>query len=126
MNVDWYPDRRTLRWFSALLIVAAAVLAWRFTDSTAVVATAALAAMTGIAGVLLPAAALPMWRLLNALTWPLRALTSFVVLAAVWLFVVTPIGLLLRASGRKLIDDPESSGWRERTEDLPQDFLRQF
>jgi hypothetical protein len=124
------PDQATekqLRGFAVLLPLALLLVAWMVQrhaglspgawPTWALGVAGALVLWAGV-GVLLPRAIRPLYLLLGWATWPIGMVISTVLVALLFYLVVTPIGLLLRLSGRDplaLRRDPErTSLWIER------------
>jgi len=98
LEIDWNPGRRALRVFGGALVavlVAAGVWvhwgAWIGAGAAAVLAVAA------------PAALRPVYLALNVITYPIGWVTSLLVLAILYYLVVTPVGLVMRLTGRDVL-----------------------
>jgi len=112
---------KELRLFAGLVLPAfSAALAWmvhgRF--PAAVVPLVAIGVVLGIAGLVRPAIAAAVYRGLTLALFPIGWVVSHVLLAVVYYLLLTPIGLVLRASGRdplhRKIQPEAPSYWIER------------
>ena len=131
--INWNPSRRDLRWFAGLLIVFCAAVAglwWRRTGgTTGPTILVAVGTLLGSLGLANPAAI--RWLYVGWMTavWPIGWVVSHVLLAAIFWGVITPIGLLLRLTGRdpmcKDFDRSAHSYWIARPPE-PSDTRRYF
>lgn len=101
---NWYPDRKQLRQFAIISLVGfgvvGAIFRWRFgLEATSLVLWAA-GVLTFLAGMVLPAAVLPVYTLLMAVTMPIGWLVSNVLLRLLYYGVFTPFGFVMKALGR--------------------------
>ena len=116
------PDARQLRVFAAVLpltvLVLGAVARFRFDAANVGQAIWAGGAVLSALYLALPPARRPVYLAISWATFPLGYVMSHVVLIAVFVVVVTPIALLLRALGRDPMRrrrDPDApSYWIER------------
>ena len=136
LPINWNPTRRDLRWFGGLLIVFCAVVAglwWRRTGgTTGPFVLIAVGTLLGALGLVQPAAIRWLYVGWMIAVWPIGFLVSYVLLAAIFLGVITPIGLMLRLANRdpmrKAFDRDASSYWIARppeTSDTSR-YFRQF
>lgn len=132
-DIDRDPGARTLRQFRVVLSVGALVIAvvlWL----TARPAAATYVAISGAVLVLcswLPRVGRWSYVAWMALGLALGRITSPVILGVVWLLVLTPLGLLLRLTGRDAMQRryrPKSeSYWQEHAQvSEPKRYFRQF
>jgi hypothetical protein len=130
------PDTGELRrfgaaWLPAFLLLAGALL-WRRSAPPWVAATAWAAAAASVAAALLsPRALRPVYGALLFVTRPVGWALSWVILAAIYFLVVTPVGLALRAFGRdplaRRADPAAASYWMPRKgTGGPERWFRQF
>ncbi len=136
MPINWNPSRRDLRWFAGLLIVFCAVLAglwWRRTHGTTGPAILiVIGTLLGSVGLANPGAIRWLYVGWMAAVWPIGWVVSHALLAAIFWGVITPIGLMLRLTGRdpmrKSFDRTASSYWIARPPETsePQRYFRQF
>ena len=135
IEIQWHPTRKDLRVFSLLLIVFCGVVAMLmyFRSGSfrwpAIIATVGLVA--GVIGCLRPAAIRPVYLSWMVATFPIGWTVSHLILAAVYFFVFTPIGWLLRLTGHDPMkcrrDRSRDTYWEPRTsERKPADYFRQF
>jgi hypothetical protein len=130
------PDHsdRTVRQFA---LIGAALLAglslWngRAAGATpSVVRTAAAGVALALVGGLWPRTVRPVYRVALAVTAPIGAVVSRLVLAAIYYLIFTPLGLLFRLVGRDELalgrPDPRDTYWRpSRGPRAARDYLRQ-
>lgn len=135
MTIDRNPPAKLLRQFAGLLVAFAVVVAWvlhhKFERDTAALIVGAVLALTGLVGLVRPAAMRPIWIGWMTLAFPIGFVIGHVLLGAVYFLVVTPIGLLMRAAGRdpmnRRFDPSASSYWIARTPRTdPRSYFRQF
>lgn len=132
VEIHWQPSDRQLRQFSAICLVAPAILAWLAThDPSWAVGIGAIGAALGVLGLWRPPIVRPLFVGLSLITAPIGMVLGECALLIVYLLVVTPIGWLLRALGKDPLDkQPESSCatyWDEHTTvDEPRQYYRQF
>lgn len=129
------PTPAALRWFGlpfAICVAGIGALVWRNTGSIA----AAGVIWAGAAAVLAGYYALPRIRRFVYLGWiyaayPIGFVMSHVAMAVIYYLVITPIGLVLRATGRDAMNrkfDPHAQTYWEprRKRDDPGAYFRQF
>ncbi|MEQ8855001.1 SxtJ family membrane protein [Gimesia sp.] len=135
IEINWNPHRRELRMF-AVALACLCVLGGAFCLQRG--APGLLSnTLFGVTLVVLcvawltPNSMRPVYLLWMLLIYPLRWLVSCLLIAVVYYLVITPVGLIIRLSGRKLIekhfDSETSSYWIPNTETRsPEDYFRQF
>ncbi|MBN2131916.1 MAG: hypothetical protein JW741_20615 [Sedimentisphaerales bacterium] len=136
MEVDWHPSARQLRIFGLSAPVASAILAavlvflW---GATAVWAIALLAAGAGIllCSLIWPSAARIVYLVLTLTALPIGYAISFVLLAAFYFLLLTPLGLVFRLIRRdalhRNLDRSCSSYWIPRRPPATMDrYFHQF
>jgi hypothetical protein len=130
-DVDLNPGRRPLRVFglaSAALLAGAAVAMW---DHPASATLAVAASAVGAVALLWPVALRYLYVGLSLVTWPVGWAVSWIVLAALFYGIVTPIGLLLRLAGRDALGrrfDPSAASYRTPRPPAPEPrrYFRQY
>jgi hypothetical protein len=135
IDIRWNPSRRELRAFSLMLIafgLIVAAIVWYRTNSANIPAIIAIVGvLVGGLGAVYPPAARPVYLAWMVAAFPIGWTVSHLVLAAAFYFVFTPIGWLLRLSGRdpmhRHFDRDAESYWEPRPEPRPPgDYFRQF
>lgn len=105
IEIDWNPSARQLRVFGLSAVIAsivfagAFVLLWGLAIIWAIVALAAGAAIL-LCSLVSPRAARVLYIALSAVGLPIGFVISFVLLAAFYFLLLTPIALLFRLIGR--------------------------
>ena len=95
-DINRNPGKRTLRQFSALVIVIlGGMAAWKGNYAAAAVVSA-----IGVLGLAVPAALRPIYVAWMILAFPIGWLVSHVMLAILYFVVFLPLGLLFRLTGR--------------------------
>ncbi len=116
--IDWNPERRVLRQFgglaAALLGFFGLLVGWRhrffgiqLTPDTAFLVAAILlflGLLSALAALLEPSWMRPAYVGLTVLGYPIGYVVSHVVMALIFFGLITPIGLVLRATGRDPLD----------------------
>jgi hypothetical protein len=132
--LNWKPAPRELRQFAGIFMVFFAIVGGLVYRSTGSLPTAALvwmpAALIGVAGLAVPAVIRPVFIGMSMAAYPIGWVVSHVLMAAIWLLVVTPIGMFMRATRR----DPLARGfaraaatyWLRRRDAPPERYLRQY
>ena len=114
MEINWSPNRRQLRGFGVICVVAFAALgAWVFFNGSIFTITVSgrtgahlgyvlwgLAAMCGCLSMSAPATLRPLYVGLTAVSLPIGYVVSHVVMAILFFGILTPIGLVFRLMGR--------------------------
>ena len=108
IEIDWRPDRRTLRHFGFIAVGGfgfIAAIAWfevlifsfGLGEARPFVSGgfAALAAGSGLLSIVYPAGNLPIYMLISALTYPIGFVLSYVIMGTLFYLIIAPIGLLL-------------------------------
>lgn len=130
------PDdsNRSIRQFSgigaALLIVLAAWRAWDAGVTSGVVRTGVTGLVLGLLGLLAPAVVRPLYRLALAVTAPVGAVVSRLILAAIYYVIFTPVAvgfrLVSRDELRRQRPVASETHWRRtRGPRAARDYLRQ-
>lgn len=104
VTIPWHPSRKDLRIFAALQILFFAFIAWTVwnrTGSTTVPGgILVVSAVLGVIGLVTPAAIRWFYVGWMIAVFPIGWVISHTIIAGVYFLVITPIGLLLRLSGR--------------------------
>ena len=135
IEINWNPHRRELRMF-AVALACLCILGGAFSLQRGV-SELLSSTLFGVALVVLSVAWLtpnsmrPVYLLWMLLFYPFRWLVSCLLIAVVYYLVITPVGLIIRLSGRKLIekhfDSETSTYWIPKTETRShEDYFRQF
>ena len=126
IEINWNPDRRRLRRFGVVALVAFAVVgAWVFlrhglfgltlSEGAACVAAYVLwgiAAVCGVLAAVAPRALRPLYLGLSLVGLPIGLVVSHVVMGVVFYIILVPIGLVMRLLGR----DPLHRGFERDAE----------
>jgi hypothetical protein len=115
--IDRQPSRATLRSFGvALALLCVGRAAWSWTDCAynAVIVSAGIAAALACIALFLPSKLRGLYVLLGVLSYPLRWLLSYLVLAVVYFGVITPVALGVRLARRLRSREitKQRSNWR--------------
>ena len=128
-DVDLRPSDRKSRQFAAIWFVVSGLLALQlYLAGKPSAIYVAIVALAGLAGVLLPAIARPMFVAATVVTFPIGWLVSRVLLAIVFYGVFTPLAVLFRIVKRDALNrQPLDSYWsaKKTTTDKAR-YLRQF
>lgn len=104
VSIPWNPSRKDLRIFAALQVLFFAFIAWtvwRRTGSTTIATwIIAISVIVGVVGVIAPAAIRWIYVGWMIAVFPIGWVVSHTIIAAVYFLVITPIGLMMRLSGR--------------------------
>jgi hypothetical protein len=120
IEINWQPTRRDLRLFAVVQLNVAAAIAWilaRRDWDGAAIGLLAVAVGGLLVGLAAPEWLRPAYVAWMAASYPIGWVVSHVLLAIVYYGVVTPIGVILRMSGRdtlRLRSRPESTYWVRR------------
>lgn len=134
MEINWNPSRKELRQFGFLCLVffggLAALRYHRAGLTTGVEVLAAAAAIGGILGAVAPQ--LLKWVFVGWIVavFPIGWTVSHVLLGAIFFFVLTPIGLLVRAFGHdpmnRTLDRNAKTYWTTHEQAPVGRYFRQF
>ncbi len=130
------PTDRQLRQFAGIVIplcglLLAVLVGWRLGQRVAGGGILAGSALLALGGLWRPALVRPVYLGWMYASYPLGWVVGHVIIGAVFFLVVTPIGWLLRASGRdplrRTFEASRTSYWEERPAvDDPARYFRQF
>jgi len=134
IDIDKNPSPRTLRQFSLAAAVFAALVGYFVFASAGSWMTAAViwaaGAVVAALGLARPSCIRPIYLCISHITAPIGIIVSLIVLGIVYYGVVTPVGVLMRLSGRDPLQrrrDPEAETyWQQRRETPPERYFRQF
>jgi hypothetical protein len=144
IEIDWRPDRRTLRQFGFIAVGGfgfIAAIAWfevlifsfGLGEARPFVSGgfAALAAVSGLLSIVYPAGNLPIYMLISALTYPIGFVLSYVIMGTLFYLIISPIGLLLRLFGNdpmeRRIDPDADTYWVDAAAARPREsYFKQF
>ncbi|RMF22645.1 MAG: hypothetical protein D6760_07010 [Deltaproteobacteria bacterium] len=134
IDINWHPSRRELRQFAALWLgVFGLIGAWKLYGSSGAAGWpwAIVAGALGLPGLLWPPLVRPVYVAWMALAFPIGWTVSHLLLALIYYGVVTPIGLILRASGtdpmmRRFDPEAETYWVEHRTGDDKSRYFKQF
>ena len=120
--IQWNPERRQLRQFAGIWLPAfCALVGWSIARKTGywheVEIGWVVAGFISIAGLVFPPLIRPIFVGLILLTYPIGWVVSHLLLGLIFYVVVTPIGLLLRATGHDSLDlkSPQGSSMWKRS-----------
>ena len=127
VELNWRPDRQTLRQFGFIAVVGfgfIAAIAWfeilifsfglgeaRMSVSAGF---AALAVVSGGLSLVYPQGNLPIYWAISVLTYPIGFVLSYVILGTLFYGIIAPVGLLLRLFGNDPLTrqmDPEADSY---------------
>lgn len=141
IEIQWHPDRKTLRLFGLISLVAFPLLGLMayyrvmafapLPESSAGTVAAALGivgVLSGILAVAAPIALKPLFLGLSLIGAPIGFVVSHLVLTIIYYLVITPIALVFKLIGRdalhRKLDPAADSYWIPRAE--PRDVKRYF
>jgi len=118
LEIPWRPTPQQLWRFVGSLVIALPLIAMLFRLKWEIVVGVTVPALLlAVATKISPAPAQLLYRLMLAITLPLMLIVSEVLLAAIYLFVLTPIGFALRVAGRSSlalrIERKASTYWQD-------------
>ena len=144
VELNLNPDRKQLRTFGLIgLVVFGGLGGWAWHNGTLMgfslgafqqpvaVVLGGLAGFCGLCSVVFPAGNKPLFVGLSVITLPIGFVISHLILFTMFFVVMTPIGLLLRLSGRdplaRSLEPAQNSYWGARAPQPPVDrYFRQF
>ncbi len=135
IDLNLNPSTRELRVFGALstcfLVVASMVVLRRTGSSAAASGIGGVAILAGILAIAAPRALKPAFVLLMVASYPFGWLTSHVLMALIFYLVVTPLGVIMRLTGRdpmaRMFERGRKSYWIPRRADSDWGrYFRQF
>jgi len=144
IDVNWNPDRKLLRSFALISFVVFLLLGiwiWfrhKFLGFHFQIKTAQITAIVFwfIAGsnlllrFIAPSAIKPFYITLTAITLPIGYVLSHIIMAFVYYIIITPIGIILKLSGKDLLSrkiDPQTkSYWSPASSSDSKKYFKQF
>lgn len=136
VSINREPTARLLRQFAGIWFPAACALLgyalWRRTGLRPLGVTIwIVAAFISLAGVVRPSVMKPIWILWMTAVFPIGWTISHLVLAITYYLVLTPVGMMLRATGRdpmqRTIDRQAKTYWQPHQQITdPSRYFRQF
>ena len=139
-DVNWQPDTAARRAFGKSLVIGFPIvtallllIAWKKTGAWQVwpLTVGSCGVLIGLLCIVAPRVALPFYLFWYGLACSIGIVVSNVILAAVYYFAVTPVGLLLRVFGKdpmqRRIDPVAKTYWQDAEKDTPAErYFRQF
>lgn len=136
MEIEWHPSNRQLRVFGlsglAASIVAALILhfAWGLA-AISMLAVVTAGAVIFLCSLISPAAARVLYLGLTLVAMPIGLVVSFVLLAAFYFLLLTPLAVVFRLIGRDSLcrryePDVESYWVEHKSSDKMERYLHQF
>ena len=136
LEINRNPPERELRqfagiWFPAFFLVIGLIAGYKFGLWSIVLPVWAVVAVVAFVGIVRPKLVRPIYLGWMYAAYPIGWTVSHVVLGITWYLVITPIGLIMRMTGRdpmhRRIDKQAASYWIERGEAPPRSrYFRQF
>ena len=131
ITINRNPSARDLKWFGLLLLAFFAILGalarWRFDAPSGATVGVALSAVYYAAPPIRP------WIFVGWMyaAFPIGWTISHLLMLIIYYLILTPLGLMVRLSGRDLLDrrfDPDATSyWSRRPSDRdPSSYFRQF
>jgi hypothetical protein len=115
-DIDWNPSNRILRQFAAvwlLVLGAVGINQWLLRGNPRIgIVLLATAFVVGTIGLLRPSSIRPLFVACTLATFPIGWFVSQLMLLTLFAFVITPVALLFKISGRDRL-------WRKRTPERP-------
>jgi hypothetical protein len=135
-TINWRPTQKDLRSFGRACLIMLAIIAgllWKFKDLPALYALCICAAGILIFALSLIATQLikPVYVALQTVTYPIGLTVSFVIMAAFYYCILTPVGLFFRLIGRDPLNrrfDHHAAGYwvPHKTTDSAKRYFSQF
>lgn len=136
VDINWTPNRRELRIFSAITLVGCGIIAgvlWSYGYATPAKIVGGIGLAVGVVGLILPPAVKPVYMFLSVVSWPIGAVVSYVVMGIFYYVIITGTGLAFRLVGRDPLQrspDPNASTyWQPKhlpDEESKERYFRQF
>lgn len=134
LEVNWRPSARQLRWFAlalAVIVGGLATIRAERAHSLLAMVVAVTAVVVGLVGVWRPSFVRPVYLAWMTAAYPIGWVVSHTLLVGIYLVIVTPIGLVMRALRhdpmQRMFDRSTASYWVRR-EEVPNHsrYLQQF
>jgi hypothetical protein len=125
IDLNLNPSKKELRTFGLCALAFAALVAWLVFRRTGSVTVGASIASVGVAlallGLAIPRALRPVWVVLMVVNYPIGWVITHVVMAMIFYLVVTPVGIIMRLTGRdpmeRAFDRSAKTYWKPRRTD---------
>jgi hypothetical protein len=135
IDLNLNPTKKELRVFGLCALAFLALVGWMVARRTGSIPAAATVAGAGlVCGALaftVPQALRPLWAVLMVVNYPIGWVVTHVVMALIFYLVVTPVGVIMRLTGRdpmeRGFDRTAKTYWKPRhTEHDPARYFRQY
>jgi hypothetical protein len=136
IKANWHPDRKELRVFAVIALIACALIALVFfllhvVGKTFALVILGIGAAIFLADLISAALSLIFYRVLMAIALPMGLVVSFTLLTVFYILLITPMALLFRVMGRdplqrKFEADAGSYWVPRRPPDSVGRYFRQF
>ncbi|HEV3303942.1 MAG TPA: SxtJ family membrane protein [Planctomycetaceae bacterium] len=125
IDLNLNPSKKELRTFGLCALAFAALVAWLVFRRTGSVTVGVSIASVGVAlallGLAIPRALRPVWVVLMVVNYPIGWVITHVVMAMIFYLVVTPVGTIMRLTGRdpmeRAFDRRAKTYWKTRRSD---------
>jgi len=132
VDINWNPSRKELKLFAVLqvvfFVIAGTILVDKGGSSTVSAVIVGVSAVLGIAGWFQPAIVRPVYVGWMVAVFPIGCFVSYLILAAVFYLLFTPIGLIMKLVGKdplqRKFDRTAKTYWQPRA--TPSDSSRYF
>jgi hypothetical protein len=135
IDLNLNPSKRDLRIFSLAALAFLTFIAWvvwrKSGSTTATGALVAVGVLLAVLGLSIPRAVRPVFVVLMVINYPIGWVVTHVVMALIFYLVVTPVGVIMRLSGRdpmeRHFDRSAKTYWKpRRVETDASRYFRQF
>jgi hypothetical protein len=135
IDLNLNPTKKELRVFGLCALAFSALVGWIVFRRTGSVPAAAAVAGVGVVCAALaftvPQALRPLWVVLMVVNYPIGWVVTHVVMALIFYLVVTPVGVIMRLTGRdpmeRGFDRAAKTYWKpRRMEHDPARYFRQY
>jgi Saxitoxin biosynthesis operon protein SxtJ len=135
IDLNFNPTKKELRTFGLCALAFLALVGWVvFRRSGSIPLGAAVAGVgivTAALALMAPKSLRPVWIVLMVVNYPIGWVVTHVVVAVIFYLVVTPVGVIMRLSGRdpmeRAFDRAAKSYWKPRRSDPGSDrYFRQY
>jgi saxitoxin biosynthesis operon SxtJ-like protein len=135
IDLNLNPSKKELRTFSLCALAFLCIVGWIVARRSESIPAGAAVATVGIAlavlGLMVPQALRPVWVVLMVVNYPIGWVVTHVVMAIIFYLVVTPIGVIMRTTGRdpmeRAFDRSAKTYWkRRRTDAGSARYFRQY
>jgi len=135
IDLNLNPSKKELRTFGLIALAFLALIGWivfRRSGSTPIGASiAGVGLILAALGLAIPQALRPVWIVLMIVNYPIGWVVTHVVMALIFYLVVTPVGVIMRLTGRdpmeRAFDRSTKTYWKpRRTDHDSARYLRQY